>query len=41
MTKEGRMTLSIINDGVIWSVFGDALPEVDAGGEMPEQVDGR
>lgn len=24
---EGRMTLSIINDGVVWSVFGHALVE--------------
>jgi len=27
ITHSGRMTLSIINDGVVWSVFGHALPE--------------
>jgi hypothetical protein len=27
ITESGRMTLSIINDGVVWSVFGHALPE--------------
>jgi hypothetical protein len=27
VTAEGRMTLSIINDGVVWSVFGHALAE--------------
>lgn len=27
ITDEGRMTLSIISDGVVWSVFGHALPE--------------
>lgn len=27
ITDSGRMTLSIINDGVVWSVFGHALPE--------------
>ncbi len=27
ITPEGRMTLSVINDGVVWSVFGHALPE--------------
>lgn len=27
ITDAGRMTLSIINDGVVWSVFGHALPE--------------
>lgn len=27
ITGEGRMTLSVINDGVVWSVFGHALPE--------------
>lgn len=26
VTAEGRMTLSIINDGVVWSVFGHAVP---------------
>ena len=25
--ENGRMTLSIISDGVVWSVFGHALPE--------------
>lgn len=27
VTGEGRMTLSVINDGVVWSVFGHALTE--------------
>ncbi len=27
ITPQGRMTLSIISDGVVWSVFGHALPE--------------
>ncbi|MFM8633492.1 MAG: hypothetical protein ACKOEX_01565 [Planctomycetia bacterium] len=27
ITPEGRMTLSIVGDGVVWSVFGHALPE--------------
>lgn len=27
ITAEGRMTLSIAADGVVWSVFGLALPE--------------
>jgi hypothetical protein len=27
ITGEGRMTLSIVGDGVVWSVFGHALPE--------------
>ncbi|MFM8414951.1 MAG: hypothetical protein ACKOCX_09515 [Planctomycetota bacterium] len=27
ITGEGRMTLSVISDGVVWSVFGHALPE--------------
>lgn len=27
ITGEGRMTLSVIADGVVWSVFGHALPE--------------
>lgn len=27
ITDSGRMTLSIINDGVVWSVFGHALRE--------------
>lgn len=26
ITPEGRMTLSIVSDGVVWSVFGHALP---------------
>lgn len=30
ITPEGRLTLSIIADGVVWSVFGHALPEGDA-----------
>lgn len=29
ITGEGRMTLSVIADGVVWSVFGHALPEGD------------
>jgi len=27
VSTDGRMTLSIIGDGVVWSVFGHALPE--------------
>jgi len=27
VSTDGRMTLSIISDGVVWSVFGHALPE--------------
>lgn len=27
VTGEGRMTLSIVSDGAVWSVFGHALPE--------------
>jgi hypothetical protein len=27
ITADGRMTLSVIADGVVWSVFGNALPE--------------
>lgn len=27
VTAEGRMTLSIVSDGAVWSVFGHALPE--------------
>lgn len=27
IADDGRMTLSIIGDGVVWSVFGHALPE--------------
>jgi len=27
ITAEGRMTLSVVGDGVVWSVFGHALPE--------------
>ena len=27
VTADGRMTLSIINDGVVWSVFGHALAD--------------
>jgi hypothetical protein len=30
ITPEGRLTLSIIADGVVWSVFGHALPEGEA-----------
>jgi hypothetical protein len=29
ITPEGRMTLSIVGDGVVWSVFGHALPEAE------------
>lgn len=29
ITKDGRMTLSIISDGVVWSVFGHALWDED------------
>jgi hypothetical protein len=29
ITKEGRVTLSIISDGVVWSVFGHALRDED------------
>lgn len=27
IAEDGRMTLSVVGDGVIWSVFGHALPE--------------
>ncbi|MFM7206656.1 MAG: hypothetical protein ACKO4T_08315 [Planctomycetaceae bacterium] len=27
ITADGRMTLSVIADGVVWSVFGHALPD--------------
>lgn len=27
VSTDGRLTLSIISDGVVWSVFGHALPE--------------
>jgi hypothetical protein len=30
ITKEGRMTLSIISDGVVWSVFGHVLRDEDS-----------
>ena len=30
ITEEGRMTLSVVGDGVVWSVFGHALRESDA-----------
>jgi hypothetical protein len=36
ITAEGRMSLSMLADGVVWSVFGHALPE----GESEEQVEG-
>jgi len=29
ITAEGRMTLAVVGDGVIWSVFGHALRESD------------
>jgi hypothetical protein len=32
ITPEGRMTLSIVTDGAVWSVFGHALLE----GELPK-----
>ena len=30
ITPEGRMTLSVVADGVVWSVFGHAISEADA-----------
>ena len=30
ITGEGRMTLSVVADGVVWSVFGHALREGEA-----------
>jgi len=27
ITAEGRTTLSIVADGVVWSVFGHSLPD--------------
>lgn len=30
ITAEGRMTLSVVADGVVWSVFGHALREREA-----------
>ena len=35
INAEGRMSLSVLGDGVVWSVFGHALPE----GESDEQVE--
>lgn len=36
ITAAGQMTLSISNDGVVWSVFGHALPAgAEAVGESP------
>ena len=35
ITADGRMTLSIIADGVVWSVFGHALPE---GESLPDEA---
>jgi len=29
ITPDGRMTLSVVADGVVWSVFGHAIPEAD------------
>ncbi|NBV46702.1 MAG: hypothetical protein EBR86_13965 [Planctomycetia bacterium] len=29
ISAEGRLTLSVISDGVVWSVFGHALPETE------------
>lgn len=39
ITPEGRMTLSVIADGVVWSVFGHALPEGDAKPVVAPQAD--
>jgi hypothetical protein len=36
IAAEGRMTVSVVGDGVIWSVFGHALPE---GESQPEAKD--
>ena len=30
ITAEGHMTLSVVADGVVWSVFGNVLPADDA-----------
>lgn len=27
ITEEGRLTMTIVRDGVVWSVFGHAIPE--------------
>jgi hypothetical protein len=35
VNAEGRMSLSVVGDGVVWSVFGNALPE----GESVELVE--
>jgi hypothetical protein len=35
VTAEGRISLSVVGDGVVWSVFGSALPE----GESLEVVE--
>jgi hypothetical protein len=37
ITGEGRMTLSVVADGVVWSVFGHALRE----GEASQPVDAK
>lgn len=38
VTAEGRMTLSIINDGVVWSVFGHALADGPAKADHPAKA---
>lgn len=35
VTADGRMTLSIVADGVVWSVFGHALAEERSTGRDP------
>lgn len=37
ITAKGYVTLSICNDGVVWSVFGHALPESEALGGVPKE----
>lgn len=39
ITPEGRMTLSVVADGVVWSVFGHALREGEA--TLPAATDAK
>lgn len=38
VTKEGRLSLSVVGDGVVWSVFGHALPEGAAADLVDEEA---
>jgi len=41
ITPEDRMTLSIVTDGAVWSVFGHALPEGNGPPAEPAQGEER